>query len=40
MHENMELFKMKNERTYMDEAIRKAEHLLDINDLRVSESPL
>jgi CPA1 family monovalent cation:H+ antiporter len=37
-HQRRELFKMKNERTYTDEAIRKAEHLLDINDLRVSET--
>lgn len=35
-----ELFKMKNEKTFTDEAIRKAEHLLDINDLRVSESTI
>ncbi|WP_228949756.1 Na+/H+ antiporter [Mucilaginibacter sp. UR6-1] len=35
-----ELFKMKNEHTYTDEAIRKAEQLLDINDLRVSETKL
>ncbi|PST83278.1 Na+/H+ antiporter [Pedobacter yulinensis] len=33
-----ELFKMKNEKTFTDEAIRKAEHLLDINDVRISES--
>jgi CPA1 family monovalent cation:H+ antiporter len=39
-HQRKELFKMKNERTYTDEAIRKAEQLLDINDMRVSESPL
>ena len=39
-HQRKELFKMKNEKTYTDEAIRKAEQLLDINDLRVSESPL
>jgi CPA1 family monovalent cation:H+ antiporter len=36
----MELFKMKKEKTYTDEAIRKAEQLLDINDLRVAENPL
>jgi Na+/H+ antiporter len=35
-----ELFKMKNEKTYTDEAIRKAEHMLDINDMRVAESTL
>lgn len=39
-HQRKELFKMKNERTFTDEAIRKAEHLLDINDLRVSESTM
>ena len=33
-----ELFKMKNEKTYTDDEIRKAEHLLDINDMSVSES--
>jgi hypothetical protein len=31
---------MKNEKVHTDEAIRKAEQMLDINDLRVSESPL
>ena len=35
-----ELFKMKNEKTYTDEAIRKAEHILDINDMRVAESAI
>ena len=35
-----ELFKMKQEKTFTDEAIRKAEHLLDIRDIGVSESPL
>ena len=39
-HQRMELFKMKKEKTYTDEAIRKAEQLLDINDLRVAENPL
>lgn len=39
-HQRKELFKMKNEKTYTDEAIRKAEHLLDINDLRVTENTL
>jgi CPA1 family monovalent cation:H+ antiporter len=39
-HQRKELFKMKNERTFTDDAIRKAEHLLDINDLRISESSL
>ncbi|MBE9586206.1 Na+/H+ antiporter [Mucilaginibacter sp. JRF] len=33
-----ELFKMRKEQTYTDEAIRKAEHLLDINDLKLSDS--
>jgi len=33
-----ELFKMKNEKTYTDDEIRKAEHLLDINDMSISES--
>ncbi|MFD0764548.1 Na+/H+ antiporter [Mucilaginibacter lutimaris] len=35
-----ELFKMKKEKTYTDDAIRKAEHLLDINDMKVSETDL
>jgi len=35
-----ELFKMKNEKTYTDEAIRKEEHLLDINDMSVSENQI
>ncbi|WP_026629848.1 Na+/H+ antiporter [Dyadobacter alkalitolerans] len=39
-HQRKELSKMKNEKVYTDEAIRKAEQMLDINDLRVSESPL
>jgi len=39
-HQRKELFKMKNEHTFTDEAIRKAEHLLDITDLGVAESPL
>jgi len=39
-HQRRELFKMKNENTYTDDAIRKAEHLLDINDLRVAETRL
>ncbi|GAA4917243.1 Na+/H+ antiporter [Mucilaginibacter defluvii] len=38
--QRQELFKMKNEKTYTDEAIRKAEHLLDINDLRIAENTL
>ncbi len=33
-----ELFKMKSEHTYTDETIRKAEHLLDISDLKISQS--
>lgn len=33
-----DLFKMKKERAFTDEAIRKAEHLLDLNDLRVTEN--
>jgi monovalent cation/hydrogen antiporter len=39
-YQRQELFKMKNEKTFTDEAIRKAEHLLDINDLRISENTL
>jgi CPA1 family monovalent cation:H+ antiporter len=39
-YQRKELFKMKNDKTYTDEAIRKAEHLLDINDFRVSENTL
>ncbi|WP_026631089.1 Na+/H+ antiporter [Dyadobacter alkalitolerans] len=35
-----ELFKMKKEKTYTDEAIRKAEHLLDISDLKIAETTL
>ena len=35
-----ELFKMKKERTFTDEAIRKAEHLLDINDMKETENIL
>jgi CPA1 family monovalent cation:H+ antiporter len=35
-----ELFKMKNEKTFTDEAIRKAENLLDINDVKITESVL
>ena len=31
---------MKNEKMYTDEAIRKAKHMLDINDLRVFENTL
>ena len=38
--QRQELFTMKNERTYTDDAIRKAEHLLDINDLRIAENTL
>jgi CPA1 family monovalent cation:H+ antiporter len=34
------LFKMKNEKTFTDEAIRKAEHLLDLIDLQVSDNTL
>ena len=33
-----ELFKMKNEKTYTDEALRKAEDLLDINDIIIAET--
>jgi len=33
-----ELFKMKNERTFTDEAIRKAENILDINDMKITKS--
>lgn len=35
-----ELFKMKNERTFTDEAIRKAEYLLDLNDMKVIDNVL
>jgi CPA1 family monovalent cation:H+ antiporter len=31
---------MKNEKTFTDEAIRKAENLLDINDVKITESVL
>ncbi|TCD28801.1 Na+/H+ antiporter [Pedobacter psychrodurus] len=31
-----ELFKMKNEKTFTDDAIRKAENLLDLNDIKLS----
>jgi CPA1 family monovalent cation:H+ antiporter len=37
-HQRKELFKMRNEKTFTDEAIRKAEHLIDLNDLRISDS--
>lgn len=39
-HQRKELFKMKNEQTFTDIAIRKAEHLLDINDSRVTENTI
>jgi CPA1 family monovalent cation:H+ antiporter len=35
-----DLFKMKNEKTFTDEAIRRAENLLDINDVKITESLL
>lgn len=38
--QRQELFTMKNERAYTDDAIRKAEHLLDINDLSIFENTL
>lgn len=31
-----ELFKMRKEKIFTDEAIRKAENILDINDLKIS----
>lgn len=35
-----ELFKMKKEKIYTDEAVRKAEHLLDINALKIAETDI
>ncbi|WP_285010508.1 hypothetical protein [Pedobacter faecalis] len=37
-HQRKELFNMRKEKTFTDEAIRKAEHLIDLNDLRISDS--